>query len=231
MSIAEKRYAKPWVLGLVEAALGIFGVVALVAGPAYWVNGLTQAGALVRVPVALSAAGADQLVAPGERPAVVDLPLPDGLVPAAVAAQVSLRLEVPNSDLELRAHGRATVGEWALARGDALLQWTAAGASALALRRLVMRVGRGEPFAPGGARCFAVVAGAVAVASYAAPLLPAAAAARVLARLGLDGPGSPLVVSTSPLDLAPLLVIGLLLALAEAFRQGEKLARDAEGLV
>lgn len=232
MSVIERQCAKPWVLGLVEAALGLFGVAALVVAPAYWVNGMTQAGALVRVPVALSQTAAPGLeVPPGARPSAVELALPAGLVSAAAAQQVDVQLSAHNSDLELRVWGPSSRVEWALARGDVLLQWGAAGASALLLRRVVMRVGEGRPFARGSARCLAAVAGAVVVAAYVAPALPAEAAARVLARMGLDDPGSPLVVSSSPLDLAPLVVVGILLALAEAFRQGEKLARDAEGLV
>lgn len=126
--------------------------------------------------------------------------------------------------------GTSTYREWALARGDDLVNGLLVGVSALLLWRVVGSVGRGEPFARGNAARIAVVAGAVAVSGFAAPLLPLAATNLVLARLGVQVPGGALEPSFDP-DLAPLLLIAVLVVLAEVFRQGERLARETDGLV
>ena len=56
------------------------------------------------------------------------------------------------------------------------------------------------------------------------------AARLVLDRLGLGGPGSPLAAHLT-ISPVPLLLALFLLPLAEAFRRGAQLAKDAEGLV
>ncbi len=70
----------------------------------------------------------------------------------------------------------------------------------------------------------------VAVYGVSAPLLPAAATAMVLARTGLGEQEvfEPVGVT---FGLLPAVVVVGLLVLAEAFRRGEQLAEDVEGLV
>lgn len=229
MTTAEKQYARPWLLGLLEAVLGVAGLVAIVAAPVYWVNGVTQAGAALRVPVVV-VRSADAVDGSAVRPADVAVDLPVGTSVVSTSEVPPPQLSATNTDLELLAAG-STSAEWALARGGDLLWWGAAGVGALLLRRVVTRVGEGRPFARGTARCIAGSAVCVLVASQLAPVLPAWAAALVLERLGMAGAGGALSPSWQVLDVGSLLVVGLLLALAEAFRQGERLARDAEGLV
>ena len=63
------------------------------------------------------------------------------------------------------------------------------------------------------------------------PVLPQIGSLVVLDRLGLVGPGSPFVAGAT-LTIGPALLAGLLLlVLAEAFRQGERISDDVEGLV
>lgn len=63
-----------------------------------------------------------------------------------------------------------------------------------------------------------------------AVLLPQLGGIRVLERLGLADDG---IFMTNPpqLALTPLLVAALVLAFAAAFRAGERLTRDTDGLV
>lgn len=229
VTTAEKQYARPWLLGLLEAVLGVAGLAALVVAPVYWVNGMTQAGAGIRVPVVVTSS-ADALGSSGGRPTDVAVNLPLGTAFVSTGEVPPPQLSAANQDLELSSQG-STVAEWALVRGDVLLWWGAAGVAALLLRRVVTRVGEGRPFSGGNARCIAGSAVCVMVASQVAPVLPGWAAALVLERLGMAGAGASLSPSWQVLDVSGLLLVGLLLALAEAFRQGEKLALDAEGLV
>ncbi|TXR52592.1 hypothetical protein [Quadrisphaera setariae] len=229
MTTAAKQYARPWLLGLLEVVLGVAGLAAIVIAPVYWVNGMTQAGAGIDVPVVV-VRSVDALDGSGGRPADVAVDLPVGTAFVSTGDVPPPQLSATNQDLELSSQG-STVAEWALVRGGVLLWWGAAGVAALLLRRVVTRVGEGRSFSGGNARCIAGSAVCVLVASQVAPVLPRWAAALVLERLGMAGAGASLSPSWQVLDVSSLLLVGLLLALAEAFRQGEKLVRDAEGPV
>jgi hypothetical protein len=103
-------------------------------------------------------------------------------------------------------------------------------AGAWLLRGLLLSITDGNPLLPANARRIAGIAGLVIVAAAAGEFLPAMAGAMVLDRLGL-GAGAPVAPLRAELGLFPILLAMVLLALAEAFRRGSELARDAEGLV
>ena len=86
----------------------------------------------------------------------------------------------------------------------------------------------GRPFEPGNARRLTVVAATIAIAGSIAPTPPEIAGFLVLERTGLAGPD--FASATSP-SLQPVLVGGVVLALALAFRAGERMADDVRGLV
>lgn len=230
MSTARRTSTVSGTLGLTQFLLLVVAVVALIAGPAYWINGLTQVQAPVHVPVQYD--GTRDGVAPPAYEHTLDavvLPLPVDVADHD-DARPPVQLTAANDELDLTV-GEATLPEWMLTRGDYLLGSLALGVGALLLRRVVGSIDEGRPFARGNAARLLGVAGAVAVGGLVAPLLPLMASSRVLDRLGVAVPGGPLRSPAVDLDPTPLLLIGLLLALAEAFRHGERLARETDGLV
>jgi hypothetical protein len=132
--------------------------------------------------------------------------------------------------------GRVTVAAWGstrveqlLGRGDWLVRGIGLLVGALALRPVLLSICSGRPFARGNARRIAVVAGTVAVVGIVAPLLPEIAGQLVLERTGLARTGAfAAVPGVSP---EQLLVAALVLVVAAAFRAGETMARDVDGLV
>lgn len=201
------------------------GVVAAVVGVGYNVNGMTQARASVRVPVGV----VPEVTADGPVTVQVGLSgveVDDGwLAPAPVPGVHSGALE---GELELVAWDSTRL-EQALGRGDWLVGGLGLLAVAILLKPVLDAIARGTPFRPGNATRLVATAAAVAVVGVVAPLLPALAGGLVLARTGLAGTGR--LAMTGGIDLPPLLVAAVLLALAGAFRRGEQLARDTEGLV
>lgn len=217
----SSAYVKPSTIRSLSWLIGLIGIAAAIAGPVYAVNGATQAPGAVRVPVELAVEaepsdGATDGRIPLEVPA-----LPDG---AAVSALNTGR------ELELAA-GESTVAEQLLSRGDAAVLGLAVGVGAWLLRPVLDSLAAGRPFGAGHARRLAGLAGAVVVAGSVGPVLPQLGSLAVLDRLGLVGPGSPFVMGVTFASTPALLVGGLLLVLAEAFRQGERISRDVEGLV
>ena len=202
---------------VVGGLLLLAGVAAAVGGPAYAVNGATQAGAAVQVPATLRADG-DAVAEPFEREDVLD----------AAAAQPGVRV-LDDGEVLVSAWD-STVAEQLLARGDSALLGLTVGATALLLLPVLTSIREGAAFRPGHARRLGVLAAVVAVYGVVAPLLTAAATASVLHRTGLsqqrvfepDG---------ATFGFLPFVVAVGLLVLAEAFRRGEQLADDVEGLV
>ncbi|WP_299954042.1 DUF2975 domain-containing protein [uncultured Modestobacter sp.] len=205
----ETTYVTPSVLWWLRGLVTVLGVAGAVAGPVYAINGATQAGAAVRVPVELAVG-------------TVDVPgLPDG---ALVTGQDGGRAA------ELSAW-YSTVGEQLLARGDAAVLGLAAGVAAWLLRPVLASIAAGHPFEPGNARRLAGLAVLVVLAGGIGPLLPQLASLAVLDRLGQAGPGGAFVPGVT-LTVVPALLAGvLLLVLAEVFRQGEGTSWDVEELV
>jgi hypothetical protein len=206
-------------------ALVWIGAIGAVVGVAYDVNGMTQAHATIKVPVAVAQVevgagwGNTELSVPGVTPV-------DGwLAPSRVDG---LRLDHVDGELTLAAWGSTRV-EQALGRGDWMLVGLGMLVAAILLEPVLRSTALGRPFAAGNARRLLGVAGVVAVVGTVAPLLPAAAGALVLARTGLGDSGH--LVAAGGLSPFPLLVAAVLAVIAEAFRRGEQLARDSEGLV
>ena len=127
--------------------------------------------------------------------------------------------------------GGSSVGEQLLARGDAgLLGLVGRRGRAAWACRCSRRSAAGEPFRRGNARRFAVLAGVVLVHG-----VVGAAAARRGHLVGAPPHGSVRAGCSSPTARPsaslPFVVVVGLLVLAEAFRRGEQLADDVEGLV
>ena len=189
------------------------GIAAAVAGPVYAVNGATQAQAAVEVAVELRG-DAGPL-------AGAQATLPDGARLLPVDGGVWAELSAWDS----------TVVEQLLARGDAAVLGIAVGLGAWLLLPVLESVAAGRPFGSGNSRRLAWLAVVVAVAGSIGPLLPQFGALAVLDRLGLVGPDSPFVMGVT-FSFVPIMVAAsLLLVLAEAFRQGERIDSDVEGLV
>jgi hypothetical protein len=217
-----RTYLSTGAATLVTLLIAVVGVVALVGSIAYWVNGLTQAGADVSVAVQVQRPLAQAWNGPeaGWEPDAVVLPragLPDGV-----------RLRVDPRSVELQAWD-STLAEQALARADVLVLGLGVALASWLLRPVLRGLERGEPFRVGSARRIAGIALVIAVVALLAPTLDAVAAAEVLARLDLGDPA--LVTWTWSLPLVPLVVAALVLAVAESFRRGERLSEDIEGLV
>ncbi len=236
-----RRYAGSRMLGLLSGLAVIVGVGAGVGGVGYAINGVTQTGAEVAVPVTV------------RDKAKLALPLTAGTGPDAGATSVPLRqpggdvhpdavdLSIPGQEAgtALRAvTSPVTLEAWdstaleqALARGHFAVLGLCVAAGAFLLHRLLTSIAEGRPFRRGNAACIAGIAGLAAVATFATDVVPALAANLVLSRLGLDGADSP-VYSQVQLSLVEVAVaVALLLALAEAFRRGSEQVRDVDGLV
>jgi hypothetical protein len=179
-------------------------------------NALTLGGAAITVPVVLMpgpgsplASGADAVRVPvGGLPAGTDV-----LAPASgmqLVAETSTGLEQL-----LRVGGVVAVG-----LGVALGSWL--------LVPVLRSIGGGVATGAENARRLTALAAVVAVAGLAATWLPAAGTAMVATRTGAAG--GPFTWVT-PTGLPWLLAAGAVLVVAEAFRQGERLSRDVEGLV
>ncbi|MCI2237780.1 DUF2975 domain-containing protein [Paenibacillus sp. TRM 82003] len=125
----------------------------------------------------------------------------------------------------------STRTEQFLSRGHFALAGIGLGAAALLLRPVLTSIAAARPFGAGNARRLAQLALLTVLIAHLAPLLPALAADQVLERLGLDGADSPLSVAAWLHLGAWDLIAVVVLVLAEAFRQGERLHRDLDGLV
>ena len=198
-------YLSPARIRLLDWLIGLGGLVAVIAGPLYWVNGGTQAGGSVEVPVQLPDA------ASGAAPAVAGLP-------------EGARVTALGTDATLSA-AHSTLVEQLLARGDVLLLGLAVGAGAWLLRPVLGALAAGRPFGGGNARRLAQLACLVAGVGVVAPVLPQLAAIAVLDRLQVVDPDGPFTLGVH-ISFAPVLAGVLLLLVAETFRQGEQQVRQ-----
>ncbi|MFC8193716.1 hypothetical protein ACFUMH_18835 [Cellulomonas sp. NPDC057328] len=205
--------------------LRIAGVLGAVGGVAYAVNGITQARALVKVPVTL--AQPEQGSGAGNVRVAVDGLVAGGDGWFAGAEPGLLTAGVPDGTLTLAAWDSTRL-EQALGRGDWLVGGLALLVVALLLGPVLTAVADRRPFAPGTARRLAVAGVTVAVAGQLAGALPHAAGLLVLERTGLAGPA---FSSLPALALWPIATGLLLVVLAVAWAQGERLAADVDGLV
>ncbi|MFC6083766.1 DUF2975 domain-containing protein [Sphaerisporangium aureirubrum] len=208
MRTERHRYAGPGLIRPLAAVTLWIGIVGAGWGVAYAINGATQAPAYVTVPVALSGFVGPELADPPVR-------LPDGVL-----------LRPGSGAAELQAWD-STIPEQLLSRGDTAVTGLCLGFGALLLHGLLTSVLRGEPFEAGNPRRVAGLAALVAFAGLVGEALPHVAASMVLGRLRLD----PSHLVGMPIPFVPVGVALLLLVLAEAFRQGGRLAGDAAGTV
>lgn len=203
----------------------LVGIVAAVAGVAYDINAMTVP--LIRVPVGVersdpfAGSGNERVVVPGV--SLADDQWLSGAVPEGMTAGSP----APDGTLILSVWGTTRI-EQAFARGDALVGGLAVLTVAILLLPVLDAIGRGMPFAHGSGRRLVWAGAVVAVAGVVAPELPAYAGKLVLARTGLDD--GPLTTAFS-LHVWPLLVGALLASFGVAFRRGEAIVREAEGLV
>ena len=202
---ARMTYLSPAAVGPLRSLVGLAGLVGVIAGPLYAVNGATQARAAVEVPAELARAGVASV--PG---------LPDGVRVTAVEVGSQVQLSAWHS----------TVAEQLLARGDVAVLGVALGVGAWLLRPVLAALAAGHPATAGNARRVARLAVVVVVAGMVGPLLPQLGALAVLDRLDLDAPGGPFTVGVHLSLLTPLLAGLLLLVLAEVLRQGARSPRD-----
>ena len=216
MTTTRAYLSSSWT-SLVGGLVLLAGAAALVGSIAFWVNGLTVAGSYVTVNVAVQPAAYDP---DGSDPDVVVLPA-RGLPPGSA-------LVVPTDTVSLRAWD-STRGEQALARLDVVVVGVGVAVAAWLLHPVLRGLERGQPFARGNARRMAGIALVIAAVGVLVPVCRGLASSAVLARLDLADPAP--VSATTMFDLWPLLVAVLVLAVAEAFRRGEQLHDDVEGLV
>jgi hypothetical protein len=216
----ERAYVGHNGVELLVALVAFIGLVGLVGGIGYSINGLTHAHADVAVPVALH-------VGPGSP------------VPAFDADQAPVAVEglPPGSHVtadaeELTLHAwDSTLLEQLLGRADALVLGLGVAAGAYLLIPLLRSVQRGQPFAEGNAARVRGLAVVVLVVGIGGPFLARLGSGDVLSRIGQSGPDAVLSPAGIPSVLNVLLTAALLAVLAEAFRRGEQLAEDVDGLV
>lgn len=218
-----RAYVRSWER-LVADVLVVAGLVGAVWGVAYWVNGMTQAPATVKVQVGVT--GADGGSGWGNAQVdVAGVAVPDGWFAGA-------RPVAPYSGADgvlTLAAWDSTVLEQAAARAGGLVAGLGVLVGALALRPVLRGIGEGRPFARGTARRLTVVAVTIGVAGVLASWLPGWAGVLVLHRTGLADTDRFLTAPT--LDGTPLLVGLVVLLVAGAFRVGERHAREIETLV
>ena len=215
------RTRTSWIL-FTRGILLLVGWVAGIAGTAYAINGATHPPfAPVKVPVTLS----------------------DGLGSGAVALAMS-GADVPHDTLVGIAHSRAFIIEAAidadrldqfLARADTLVLGIGILVGAYLLAPVLQSIAEGNPFGGRHSRRIALLAAVIAACGVVGPGLAQWQGRVALQRLGLDRLTSPegmpyFVTGFSPTP-APILVAAVVLAVAAAFRAGERLASDVEGLV
>ena len=187
------------------------GIVWVVAALAYVINGATQATAGVEIEI---------------RPLEGSTALEDALVlPEGTSGVVVDNEAISNITLSI---WDSTILEQVLARLNHLIAGLAVLAAAVLINKIMRSVAAGDPFAPGNAgrfRLLAIIVGAYAILHS----IPGAVASSLaLARAGLTADLAP------SLNLDPFGIIVIpfgLLVLAEAFRRGGQLRADTEGLI
>ena len=205
---------------LVIVIVALIGILGLVAGVAYSINGLTHAHADVVVPVQLL---------PGQGTPVQTYE-PDQ-VPIAVGGLPDLvRVQGDATQLTLSAWD-STLLEQFFGRADSLVLGLGVAVGAFLLVPLLRSVQSGRPFAAGNATRVGGLAVVVLAVGLGGPFLARIGASLVLHRLGLNGTDAVVTPAGNPSLVPVLLTAALLATLAEAFRRGEQLTADVDGLV
>lgn len=196
---------------VVAVLLLVLAAASLVTAVVLPLNQLTQPGG--RIEVRLTPSAAELAV-----DAVPELPAASAL--SVDPEQTLLVLQAAELPAELRL----------LTEAPASLRGVCTGAGALLAWLLLRSIREGRPFDRRNPRRIVGLAGLVVLGGLGGPLLDGLARFSVLDHLGATGPESPFLLDAT-WDLAPLVLAGLLLALADAFRRGVRLTDDVQGLV
>ena len=213
-----------WISALATIVV-LIGVVSAIVGVSYAVNTLTfpPEAATVKVPVTFAVPeGSWDSV----RLTVDGVDLDDGWITTIPPAGIG----------QGDRGGQVTIAAWGstyleqiLSRGSWLVSGLAMLAGAILLHPVLLGIAAGTPFAGSSSRYLGALAVIVGVAGHLAPLLPQLAGFLVLDRLGLAESG--IFLMSPHIDSEVLLVAALVGTVAVAFRSGEQLARDTDGLV
>lgn len=212
-----------WIRTLARLVL-LIGVIGGIAGVSYAVNALTIVPATVRAPVTLLAPEGSW---PGVELSVDGLTFDDASI--TTLPPTALWTGSTGGQVTIEAWGSTHLEQF-LSRGNALVGGLALTVGAILVYPVLLSISTGSPFATGNARRFTLLAFLIAVAGTLIPLLPQLAGLLMLDRLGLADDGI-FATAVPSLSLEPLLVAALVLAFAAAFRAGEQLVRDTDGLV
>ncbi len=218
---------------ILAGAVLLVGLLAPILGVGYAVHGLAQVSGSVDVSVHTRAGSV--LEVPGTTPAGND-----AAVLVRTSGEGQLRLNIPGVDPSvwlntqtdelILSAGNSTVAEQLLNRAGLAIVCLCVGAGCVLLRRLLLSIADGRPFEPGNAPRITKLAGLLVAGSLAHDVLPALASFLVVMRLGLASANRPIFVELG-IELTPLFIGLLLLALSEAFRRGAELTGTASGLV
>ncbi len=143
----------------------------------------------------------------------------------------------PGTSVEVEGYTRyvidnASLWPWAVSLLPALFLSLAVSTVAVLLLRMMTETYSGRPFSEGGARRLRRVAAVVGVAAVVVPLLESVSGHVVVSRvLPTQSPGVIAGWDVLGATLPWLLVSLLVLAVAEAFGIGARLAHDVDGLV
>ncbi|MGW5358875.1 DUF2975 domain-containing protein [Actinopolymorpha pittospori] len=214
VSEAESRPREPrsvrWSAGFVAWAARVAAALALIAGVALPINQLTQTGGTVWVSTDIS------------RPPIN---LPEGS---------SLEFSQPRHSVKYLVH---ELPWWLrlLTETSPGLGYLSLGIGAVMVRRLVLTIDAGRPFDRRNPRRIGVIAVCVAVGLTGAAWFESFAAWAVVGHVAAVS-DTPSLISTlgahhPRLDLAPVVVAAAIAVVAIAFRRGQQLTKDVEGLV
>jgi len=234
MTTTHRGYSGPRLARGLAALTAALGLAYAIGAVAYTVNAATRVGSEVVVPVVIHDPSALRYPSPdGQGPGALLGPTPALTPPAPVLelvdppASAFASVETDAGKAVLRA-GDASMAELLLSRAAYAVSGLCAGAGVLLLRPLMLSIAEGKPFRRGNPARIAGLGGLVLVSGIGWMLLPPIATRSVLARLALE-PG--VLGAQGAFDLGAVLIALFALVLAEAFRRGGELARDADGLV
>lgn len=204
---------------VVSGVLLAVAVLALLAGVGGVAAALTADGGTV--PVLVGDREAVEFSVDGIPPGVEVLL--DGASRAELAGTRSLDLALAVDDLPASLR--------VLAALPMALAATLTALGAFVLRRVLVDIASGRPFAPANPQRIALLA-VLAVASALLPgLVASGATIAVLEHLGVAGPDGPFGFTILQVSSTPLLLAAVLGVVAGVFRHGQRLTDDVAGLV
>jgi hypothetical protein len=220
-TVDGRRLAAGPARGLAGAVL-VVGVLLAIIGVALVIGQLTQPGGVVEVLIdeqALRLSDVEGL------PDGTSLRIPEGTSGTASAGSgggtVTLALEVAQLPPWLRA---LTELPWAVS-GIATL------VGAIVLRKVLLEVAAGRPFAARNPNRLRILAAIALVVAVVPGQLASLATVLTLDHLDAAGPASPLGFQILELSVSPFFLAAALLVVAQVFKHGQALTDDIEGLV